>query len=318
MYKYYEQLKNLESYLKTNEYPIEIDFMWYDAFTGESGKGSINYEKACVLFNLAAHISNIAAGQNLLAEEGNKKAYLYCQVSAGIFKSIIDDYNIYQKDFPTEDVKEESIRCLNKLMLASAQECILNIKIMENVHCSKLYKIASYLSIIYEEIYKTMENSKFKFHFNSWKSIINLKSKYYTFISFYYKALTSDDEAKYGFVVSYLVLAEKNAMDTYKLAKSYLTEKNNQSVRYNKNIIQNILKNSKLCYDIIADMKKQVVRDNDEIYNEVIPDSRKIKILEKECLVKNLNFINIYPNGQKEIHNIVGRNIFRNLISIDE
>jgi len=64
-------------------------------------------------------------------------------------------------------------------------------------------------------------------------------------------------------------------------------------------------------------MKKQVVKDNDEIYNEVIPDSRKIEVLKKECLVKNLNFIDIYPNGQKEIHNIVGRNIFRKLISID-
>jgi len=61
-------------------------------------------------------------------------------------------------------------------MLASAQECILNLKIMENVHCSKLYKIASYLSILYEDIYRSMENRIFKFHFNPWKSIINVSN----------------------------------------------------------------------------------------------------------------------------------------------
>jgi len=141
---------------------------------------------------MAALISNMAKNQNLSEKKGNKTAYKYFQISAGLFQSIKDDFHENLKDFPTMDVKEKSITCLNKLMLASAQECILNIKIMENVHCSKLYKITSYLSFIYNEIYKNMENNEnnentdnnenndnndnneFKFYFNSWKSIINV------------------------------------------------------------------------------------------------------------------------------------------------
>jgi len=103
-------------------------------------------------------------------------------------------------------------------------------------------------------------------------------------------------------------------METYKLAINYLNEKNNQSVRYYKPIIENLRDKSKTCFEIITDMKKQAVLDNEDIYKEVIPDIKKIKNLEYECLVKNLSINNFYTNGQKEIHS---HNIFSNLMSLN-
>lgn len=126
---------------------------------------------------MAALISNMAKKQNLSEKKGNKIACLYFQISAGLFQSIKDDFHKDLDKFPTMDVKEKSITCLNKLMLASAQECVLKIKLMENVHYSKLYKIASCISSMYKEIYEIMENNEdneFKFCFNPWKSIINV------------------------------------------------------------------------------------------------------------------------------------------------
>ncbi|OUM58288.1 hypothetical protein PIROE2DRAFT_16472 [Piromyces sp. E2] len=328
VYKYYGQLKYLEQYLKScknsnvieknnNEINISFKFKWYDAFTGEGGEGPINYEKACVIFNLAALISNMAVGQDMKNIEGKKTACKYYQVSAGFFKYINDNFQKDQQNFPTLDIKKESITCLNKLMLASAQECLLKIEMSNNISYDNLYKIASYLSYTYEKIYEMItEKFNFKYHFNLWKPIFILKSKYYAFISYYYKALISDDEAKYGYVVSYLVLAEKNILDMCKLTKKALNS-NDRSLKYNKSILQNLLTIGDSCSNIISTMKKQAVKDNDEIYNEIIPDIQLIKELERECFVRNLNFDAICQNGQKEIQHIIGHKVFRDSIHHD-
>ena len=108
-------------------------------------------------------------------------------------------------------------------------------------------------------------------------------------------------------------MAEQYNIETCKLAENYLNEKNNQSVRYYKSIIMNLLDYSKKCFEIITDMKKEAILDNESIYKEVIPDIKNIKYLDNECLVKNLNFLDINQGGQKVIHSVTRHNIFSNV-----
>jgi hypothetical protein len=49
---------------------------------------SIHYEKACVLFNIAAISSQIAEVQNRTTPEGLKKASHFFQLAAGTFEQV--------------------------------------------------------------------------------------------------------------------------------------------------------------------------------------------------------------------------------------
>lgn len=143
---------------------------------------SVNYEKACVLFNLAAILSNIAASQDRSKEKGRKIALEYFQASADIFSKINTKFSDYQEDFPTIDIKHKSIKCLYKLMRASAQECILENYIYTKKEYNDICQMASYLSELYEQIniilHKIMESDKYKNHYYSMILRIEVNIKY--------------------------------------------------------------------------------------------------------------------------------------------
>ena len=70
LYKYFGQLELLE--LRFAE--IRVNFPWRDAFTNKlTTQTSIAYEKACIIFQIAATHSAIAASQNRSDPEGLKR-----------------------------------------------------------------------------------------------------------------------------------------------------------------------------------------------------------------------------------------------------
>ncbi|TRY67905.1 hypothetical protein TCAL_03284 [Tigriopus californicus] len=125
---YYDQLASLEQKIPAHE--VQIPFKWRDAFDRGSlfgGKisltiSSLSYEKACVLFNVAAMASAHAAEQNFDTPEGLQKALKRLQLAAGIFQYLKDSVvGLIQQD-PTPDLEPDTLNVLSDLMLAQAQE----------------------------------------------------------------------------------------------------------------------------------------------------------------------------------------------------
>lgn len=67
---------------------------------------------------------------------------------------------------------------------------------------------------------------------------------------------------------------------------------------------------------LVTDKKKEAIRDNDIVYQEIVPNADTLEAPEKLCVVKNLNFVDICQNGQKEAQGIIGQDIFHRLIPI--
>lgn len=92
LYKYYGQLELLTLRFPIDEEQVKVQFVWFDAFTQKSvSQYSIAFEKACVIFNIAATCSTIAASAVKDDPNGLKTAYNYFQASAGLFQVITPD-----------------------------------------------------------------------------------------------------------------------------------------------------------------------------------------------------------------------------------
>ena len=99
---------------------VQIPFKWKDAFDKGSIFGgrisltvpSYSYEKVCVLFNIGAYNSVIAAGENFDSEEGLKKASNKLQFAAGVFSHLKQTaVGAIQRD-PTPDLDPDTLNIL--------------------------------------------------------------------------------------------------------------------------------------------------------------------------------------------------------------
>jgi programmed cell death 6-interacting protein len=87
-----------------------------------SAVSSLGYEKVCVLFNIAALQSSIAAAQSIENDEGLKLAAKLLQLAAGIFNHLKGVVMLAVQQDPTPDLNPETLGALSALMLAQAQE----------------------------------------------------------------------------------------------------------------------------------------------------------------------------------------------------
>ena len=88
--RYYDQFVAVETKLPFTEDQVRVNFQWYDAFekgTLLSGRPKLNiaqgsFEKACLLFNIAAIQSQVASVQSKETDEGLKLSAKLFQVTS--------------------------------------------------------------------------------------------------------------------------------------------------------------------------------------------------------------------------------------------
>lgn len=123
LFKYYNQLYFVEKKFFPNgkHYTVSVYFHWFDTTTGlPKIQRSVAFEKASVLFNIAAIWSQIGAKQDRRTDAGLKEAIDAFQKAAGVFKFIKDSFI----NSPSADLTPEVMNMLMAVMLAQAQVCI--------------------------------------------------------------------------------------------------------------------------------------------------------------------------------------------------
>eukprot|EP00732_Lithocolla_globosa_P004117 Lithocolla_globosa_v1_NODE_3628_length_1621_cov_2.709451.p1 type:complete len:490 gc:universal NODE_3628_length_1621_cov_2.709451:1497-28(-) len=127
MFWYYLQLDHLQHKLTIDKKDkVDFKFVWYECFKPKEKipKSCVLVEKACVIFNVAAIFSQIAAHQND-SFEGIKTSCECFQKAAGCLVHIRDRLGArFEKDLPkTSCLHQHSLTVLSEVMLAQAQEC---------------------------------------------------------------------------------------------------------------------------------------------------------------------------------------------------
>lgn len=118
----------------------------YDVFNQKPiSQFSLAYEKACVIFNIAAVLSAMGSSQTRSEALGLKQAFHYLQLSAGVYSYINENF----LHAPSSDLNRDVIKILVQLMLVQAQECFLEKCLMEKKKCTLIFKLVSQAAYMY-------------------------------------------------------------------------------------------------------------------------------------------------------------------------
>ncbi|KAH3671012.1 hypothetical protein OGAPHI_000723 [Ogataea philodendri] len=285
-YKYYGQLELLELRIALDT--LGIEFCWYDAFiTSLSNKQhSIAFEKASVLFNLAAIMSHVAAHSDDL-----KVSYEWFQKSSGVFKFIQESF----LHAPSEDLSVQCVESLSKLMLAQAQEAFLlrYIETNDEPKPSLVSRLAKATGKMYGTSSEQIESLKSIQY--SWGQYTKIKELYYLSIANYQNALLLKASGKYGQAIAYV----KQAEELIKKHQKY-------SYRHNPGFQEKV----KTQISLIKEELELLEKDNDFIYHDMVPSAAALAEIKPMESAKPITI------ADQKITEIVGRDAFEKIVPL--
>ncbi|KAK9481226.1 BRO1-like domain-containing protein [Lipomyces japonicus] len=294
LYKYYGQLELLDLRIPVEEGGCKITFTWMDAYSGvETTQHSIAFEKASVLFNLAATNSYIGTEASDL-----KIAYKDFQAAAGIFAFIADNF----LHAPSVDLNRDTVRALSSLMLAQAQQVFVERLIGDgSTKPSMLTKLAKSASVMFKTATDALSTAVSKgWGDRDWVSLSNVQQYYMEAVANHQQALLQASKGKQGLAIAYIKVAisQNNAA-----LKSYLPSNFSSFLEILNGQQQQL--NSEL-----ATMQK----DNDFVYHDTIPLLASLASIGSLDAAKITSMNDLYKD--QDIAKLIGRDIFEKLIPV--
>uniref|UniRef100_A0A914X123 BRO1 domain-containing protein n=1 Tax=Plectus sambesii TaxID=2011161 RepID=A0A914X123_9BILA len=279
--RYYDQLVAIENKLPLTPTQIPIAFKWKDAFDKGSlffGKASSltlsygTFERAAVLFNVGALMSQIAAVQPLGTDEELKSAAKLFQQSAGVFSHLKDTVLSLVQQEPTHDLMPDTLNALAAIMLAQGQEAIYLKASKDKMKPALLVKIAAQCGDFYQEAVKQMSREMLKGLWEKeWIPMANGKMLAFQGLAQYHQSRQNNENKEIGEELSRLA----EALRLCQQAQTYFTTAGAPNA-------------FKAEMTIIQKAHELAKKDNDFIYHERIPDLRGLPALGRAALAKTL------------------------------
>lgn len=241
---------------------------------------SIAYEKVCVLFNIAALQSSVAATQCMDSDDGLKSAAKLFQQSAGIFSHLKSAAPALGQE-PTSDLSPDTLHVLSILMLAQAQEICLLKAIKDGMKDQIIAKLACQNDEMYADVLKSMQKEGLKSLWDKeWIQIVSGKQAAIHALTLLFQANVFNATKKIGEQIAAL----QKSIDLFKSAQS----------RAGKPIFEEYNKKAQIR---IVEAKKE----NDFIYNAMIPDSSTLESSGKFQLAKALPITSPMSSNFKDL-----------------
>ncbi|KAI0943520.1 hypothetical protein AcW1_002667 [Taiwanofungus camphoratus] len=309
LYKYFGQLELLE--LRFAE--IRVNFPWRDAFTNKLiTQTSIAYEKASVIFQIAATHSAIAASQNRSDPEGLKRAFYYFRTCVGMLTYINDNF----LHAPSTDLSREVIKFLVGIILAQATEVFFEKCTDERKGNALISKIASQTAFMYTSLSEEVKEFMGKGIFDrNWVTVIQSKAKYFTSMAQYYRALADDAAGKHGDALVRFTAAETAAKEANRSASSFASIFVTQmSPNLPPDAGPTLMDLTKAHLALCTEKKNEAQRENDLIYNSVLPTPETLPQIDKAAVATPVTIQEVYATP--DVQKVIGPDLFVRLIPL--
>ncbi|OAJ39850.1 hypothetical protein BDEG_23654 [Batrachochytrium dendrobatidis JEL423] len=222
---YYSQLLHIEEKFPFENGKISIDFNWYEAFKQDKQvlSSCIQYEKASVLFNLAAIFSQLGSSTRLWTLDGKKLAAGYFQKSAGTLLFIRDSLSqrFKIKLDKLSDLNETTLSAAATFMLAQAAECFYD-KTNDEKSSSPVTSLVSvYAADLYDVAHRHAKDgcSLLKHRFpRKWTSTMKCKSNLFGAIAHFHTGPNTSVDRVVAERLARLGVAKELVTDAYRSA----------------------------------------------------------------------------------------------------
>ncbi|XP_077391285.1 rhophilin-1 isoform X2 [Festucalex cinctus] len=190
--EYYKQLHYLDQRFFPPHRNLGVHFHWYDSLTGvPSCQRALAFEKGSVLFNIGALYTQIGARQDRSTAAGIERAVDAFQRAAGAFNYLKENFS----NAPSLDMSAPALCMLVRLMLAQAQECVLESVTLggrrdDLLASLRLAQEAARVSDVYLLAQRSMRQPPMKDYVPlSWASMARVKSEHFAALSHHFAAV---------------------------------------------------------------------------------------------------------------------------------
>jgi tyrosine-protein phosphatase non-receptor type 23 len=218
---------------------------------------------------------------------------------------------------PSTDLSREVIKFLVGVIQAQATEVFLEKCKGEKKGDALVAKIAAQVTYLYstvtEEVKEFMGKGIFE---RNWVLLLQIKASHFASVTQYHRGLADDAAGKHGDALVRFQLAEKAARDAWKLSDNSSLNVASMSPNLPADAGMCITDLTKAQLAICTERHAEAKRDNDMIYNAVLPQPETLPVVEKAGgnLVAAIPIQDVY--GTPEVQKVIGPDLFLRLVPL--
>ncbi|WVO14605.1 pH-response regulator protein palA/RIM20 [Cryptococcus depauperatus] len=233
---------------------------------------SLSFEKACVLYNIAALWGSMAGQERRAEAESIKRALGYLTAAAGILEHLMAVVlPVLRSELSSPhaagyDITASFLGTIKEFVLAEAQECYWQQAVLQGTYKNGLIgKLSMKVSEYYKAALNSMNGTDYpsSSYFPSiWIAHITMKSLHFEAAAQYRLSQEDLEKSRYGEEIARLKIAEG------------LCKKGIDAVR--KGVADSVVADLKQLQAAINSSLERAVRDNDLVYVQPIPPANQL------------------------------------------
>lgn len=307
MKRYYCQIYSLFNRFGAFENNVGVQCVWADIYSGQTAIGDLDFELACILYNIGAIHAELGASDNRKTPEEMKIACTHFQCAAWAFQHLIEDKKLYR----TSDLSNDMMQFFVQIMLAQAQECILEKSILDRRKPGIVAKVTAQVVTYYKSAMLMLQQGAMNTSsqssiidvvglklFKNWKKFVEFKLFFYDSVCSLYMGNACDEQQKMGERVAWYESADEKIRKASQLSTQL------------DDITPEISEAISIASDIITTKVILSKKENDFIYHEKVPPIESLTEVKGASLVKGIPFNVCDPE-------VAGVDIFARLVPIE-
>lgn len=257
---------------------LELGFKWADAFdaSATSLEYDWDYERTCVIFNLAGSISFLATHSDRQTPEGLKAACGLYQQAAGALHAVHELVKAASWR-ASADLSGDTLGALEALMLAQAQKCFFEKAEGDGMTPKVLAMLSAECAALYEDVGIRVEEAKRRSRpissmSDDWLDVVQWNRLLFDALQHFHLATLHREKSEFGNELSRLTYAcDKSAMAVNACANA-------------NPALQELFKRH---YAICKEAHTRAKHDNELVHYAKVPDIKTLPKPERKCMVRS-------------------------------